>query len=124
MAQGVKYLECIICGKKYKGCRTCEDRVEYNPWRRYADTPKHYQVFRVIKDINAEIITNTEAKEMLDNIGIGLADLDEFLPHVKSFLEVLFVEKTSKKPKVATKKEEVSNEVVVEEVEIETSEEQ
>jgi hypothetical protein len=119
-----KYLYCIICGGKYKGCRTCKDRIEYNPWRAVSDTPQHYQIYRVIQDLNGGVVSKAEAKEMLQNINIGIADLDNFLPDVKAFLEGLFIETPVKKSKPIIKKEEIEEILFVDEPEKEPLDEQ
>ena len=122
--QKQNFLKCIICGKSYRGCRTCRGRSEYAPWRNVCDTPQHYQVYRVIQDLDVKILSKSEAKEMLENIGITSIDLDGFLPSVKSLLEPLFAEKKSRKTKDIAIEEDVSEKIDDGGVEIETPDEQ
>ena len=75
--QKQNFLKCIICGKSYRGYRTCRGRAEYSPWRNVCDTPQHYQVYRVIQDLDAEILSKSEAKKMLENIGITSVEYDD-----------------------------------------------
>lgn len=122
--QKQNFLKCIICGKSYRGCRTCRGRAEYAPWRNVCDTPQHYQVYRVIQDLDVKILSKSEAKEMLENIGITSIDLDGFLPSVKSLLEPLFAEKKSRKTKDIAIEEDVSEKIDDGGVEIEAPDEQ
>ena len=109
--QKQNFLKCIICGKSYRGCRTCRGRAEYSPWRNVCDTPRHYQVYRIIQDLDVKILSKSEAKEMLGNIGITSVDLDGFLPSVKSLLEPLFAEKKSRKTKDMAIEEDVPEKI-------------
>lgn len=118
------FLKCIVCGKEYRGCRTCQDRIEYNPWRAVCDTPLHYQVYSVIQQIQGGVITNTEAIEILSHLNVSESMIEDFLPNVKSFLEPLFIEKTSKKSKNTIKKERVEEISIVDKIETEVAEEQ
>ena len=122
--QKQNFLKCIICGKSYRGCRTCRGRAEYSPWRNVCDTPRHYQVYRIIQDLDVKILSKSEAKEMLGNIGITSVDLDGFLPSVKSLLEPLFAEKKSRKTKDIAIEEDVSEKIDEGEAEIEAPDEQ
>ena len=122
--QKQNFLKCIICGKSYRGCRTCRGRAEYSPWRNVCDTPRHYQVYRIIQDLDVKILSKSEAKEMLGNIGITSVDLDGFLPSVKSLLEPLFAEKKSRKTKDMAIEEDVSKKIDEGGAEIEAPDEQ
>jgi hypothetical protein len=95
-----RYLTCIICGKKYAGCRSCDDATSYKAWRSLCDTPQHFQIYRIIQELNLNAITLSEAKEMLSRIGVYKKDIDSLLPSVKAILEPVFARKQKVKEPV------------------------
>ena len=91
---------CIICGKGYHACDSCDPVKSFTPWRTIADTIDHYKIYMIIKQYNSKMITKTEAKNMLTNI--DLTGIKTFKDNVKTTLnEILkedgFGRKSSKK---------------------------
>ena len=91
---------CIICGKGYHACDSCDSVRSFTPWRALADTVEHYQIYMVIKQYNSKLITKSEAKAML--INIDLTEINSFKDSVKTILKEILKEdaparKSSKK---------------------------
>ena len=61
---------CVVCGKSYKLCRTCEDAKAKGlfRWRSSCDTPQCFQVLMVINDFYYEKISKEDARNLLDGI--------------------------------------------------------
>ncbi len=104
---------CIICGKGYHACDSCDSVKSFTPWRALADTADHYKIYLVIKQYNSKMITKNEAKTILENV--DLTGMDSFKDSVKDILNEIFKENSSvrksNKKKVV---EEVAEEPVAE----------
>ena len=81
---------CIICGKGYHACDSCDSVKSFTPWRALADTADHYKIYMVIKQYNSKMINKNEAKTMLSNI--DLTGMDSFKDSVKSVLNEILKE--------------------------------
>ena len=100
---------CIICGKGYHACDSCDSVKSFTPWRALADTADHYKIYMVIKQYNSKMITKNEAKTILENI--DLTGMNSFKDNVKTVLnEILKEDVTTRK---SSKKKAI--EIVVEE---------
>jgi hypothetical protein len=97
----------VICGKEYTLCPRCPPKngeEPYAAWRHTADTPKHYQLFIIVNEHSAGILSTESAIEQLDTI--GWKDMsDEVLPVIREYIETNILTKPakSKKSKKATK---------------------
>lgn len=104
---------CIICGKGYHACDSCDSVKSFMPWRILADTAEHYKIYMVIKQYNSKMITKNEAKTMLSNIDLG--GMDSFKDGAKSILDEILKEDTpSRKPNKKRAAEEIAEESVTE----------
>lgn len=92
-------VNCVVCGSEYEVCRLCPTTTSNTPWRVLCDTSVHYQVYLTIQDLKAKIITETEAKDCLNNIGISEDTVKTFLPHVQEILLPLFKNEQLKRKK-------------------------
>lgn len=71
---------CTICGVEYNYCPTCE---QLGGWKYYADNPECYKIFMVLYEIREKIISELEAKSILENMGINLSsDFSLYIPSV------------------------------------------
>ena len=109
---------CIICGKGYHACDSCDSVKSFTPWRTLADTADHYKIYMVIKQYNANVIIKEEAKAMLANI--DLTGMKDFKESVKKVLDEILkedvpVRKSSKKKTVEPVVEESTTESDTEE---------
>ena len=91
---------CIICGKGYHACDSCDSVKSFTPWRAIADTVGHYQIYMIIKQYNSKLITKSEARAMLKNL--DLTDMESFKDSVKTTLseilkEDVLIRKSNKK---------------------------
>lgn len=102
-----KVRNCLICGKKYEACHSCEQVITYTPWRRVCDTFEHYAVYGIIKGYQAGTLSKADAKNELKLINVSRKECEEFLPDVKALiLEILSEEKKASE----SKKKEVESE--------------
>lgn len=70
---------CIICGKRYNVCRTCEENKKiYFGWRTICDTAECYQAYVAITGVRDKVMTKDKAKEILDSLSIT-----SYLPNVQ-----------------------------------------
>ena len=106
---------CVVCGKGYHACDTCDEIKSFTPWRALTDTSEHYKIFLVLKQFNNKLISKDEAKAMLANI--DLTGRETFKESAKNVLDEIFKEepvarKISKKKSVKTEDVEVDVESV------------
>lgn len=109
---------CIICGKGYHACDSCDEIQSFTPWRKLACNPEHYKLYILLKQYNANVITKEEAKSMLANIDLtGMKDFKESTKKVLDEIlkEDIPVRKSSKKKAVETVIEESTTESDAEE---------
>lgn len=109
---------CIICGKGYHACDSCDEIQSFTPWRKLACSPEHYKLYILLKQYNSNVITKEEAKSMLANIDLtGMKDFKESAKKVLDEIlkEDIPVRKSSKKKTVETVVEESTTESDAEE---------
>ena len=106
---------CVVCGKGYHACDSCDEIKSFTPWRKLTDTAMHYQVFTVLKEYNNKLISKAEAIEMLSRLDIS--DKDTYKDSAKKVLDEILSE--DKAPRKNSKKKAVT---VNESVEVETDE--
>ena len=61
---------CIVCGKPYHSCDSCEKIKSYSPWRTIADTFDHYRIYVAIKSFDSGILSLEEVLQELDSLGV------------------------------------------------------
>lgn len=83
----VEFKNCLVCGKEFKPCATCNRNVpEELQWRRVVCCPSHFQYhLPIIKYVRKEI-TKAEAKKMLQN-AIGTYGKIEFCNNIKTVVK-------------------------------------
>lgn len=107
---------CVVCGKGYHACDSCEKIKSYTPWRTLTDTIEHFAIFIVLKDYNNKIIDKQEARKLLENS--DLSGRDSFKESSKKLLNEIFdnnitVESKKIKKKSSVKDESINNVVVI-----------
>lgn len=107
---------CVVCGKGYHACDSCEKIKSYTPWRTLTDTIEHFAIFTVLKDYNNKIIDKQEARKLLENS--DLSGRDSFKESSKKLLNEIFdnnitVESKKIKKKSSVKDESINNVVVI-----------
>lgn len=61
---------CIVCGKPYHSCDSCEKIKSYSPWRTITDTFDHYRIYVAIKSFDSGILSLEEVLQELDSLGV------------------------------------------------------
>jgi hypothetical protein len=98
---------CVVCGKGYHACDSCNETKSFTPWRTLTDSIEHFKIFTVLKDFNNKLISKKEARELLSNV--DLSDKDSFKDSAKSVLAEIY-----KDDVVETKTTRKRNKVVAE----------
>lgn len=83
---------CILCGKGYHACDSCNEIKTYSPWRTLTDTIEHFKIFIVLKDFHNKIISKEEAKAKLSEY--DLSEKDSFKDSAKNVLNEIFCEES------------------------------
>lgn len=78
---------CRICGKEYEVCPTCAEVKQYTPYRIICDTPKHFQLYTLIREYREGVVTPLEAKRELEQIGVSKAELKTLIQSVQDFVK-------------------------------------
>lgn len=81
---------CVVCGKGYHACDSCNETKAFTPWRSLTDSIEHFKIFMVLKDYNNQFITREEARELLSHA--DLSDKDSFKDSSKKLLDEIFRE--------------------------------
>ena len=84
---------CFLCGKEYEVCKMCQNVSQYTPWRRECDTPRHWQIYMIVKDFRKGILKASETKEQLDHLKVTFDEVKSFVPSVQKTLLPLYEEK-------------------------------
>lgn len=72
--------KCSICGETYSYCPNCANT---HAWKFYTDSYECYQIFMVLKQYGSKQIDKSEAKTMLERIGITeKTDLSIYKPKI------------------------------------------
>ncbi|MCI8495542.1 MAG: hypothetical protein HFI74_07665 [Lachnospiraceae bacterium] len=72
---------CLICGKTYRACHTCDNIRSFQPWRTITDTRNCYKIFLILNSYSNGHASLTSAKQQLQNC--NLSQFDFFLPHIQ-----------------------------------------
>lgn len=99
---------CVVCGKGYHACDTCNETKSFTPWRTLTDSIEHFKIFTVLKDYNNKLIDKKKAKELLSNL--NLSDKDSFKDSSKKLLYEIFNEEAIERKVVKRKKDIEKNE--------------
>lgn len=75
---------CIVCGKGYHACDSC-DETKFMTWRRLTDSSNHYEIRLVIDDYTSNVINKKQARKMLNKCDID--DYKTFLPHIVKIID-------------------------------------
>lgn len=90
---------CIICGKGYHACNSCNEIKTFTPWRALTDTIEHFQLYMVLQDYIDKKITKAEARKELSNF--DLSEKDTFKDSAKNAInEILNTKAVKAKTKV------------------------
>lgn len=117
---------CVVCGKGYHACDSCNETKSFTPWRTLTDSIEHFKIFTILKNYNNKLIDKNEAKRLLSNM--DLSDKDSFKDGSKKLLDEIFKEdvvvkkSTKKKPQKFIKLEEDMQDEIVEFIENNTEE--
>ena len=91
---------CIVCGKEYKACFNCADKLKMQPWTTVCDTQNCYKVYIIVHDFNYGYITKEEAKKKLEKVEYVFADLKEDVQKVVGEITGEKIEKAEKAEEV------------------------
>ena len=81
-------LWCVVCGKGYHACDSCNETKSFTPWRSLTDSIEHYKIFTVLRNFNNKLISKEEARELLSTV--DLSDKDSFKDSSKKVLDEIF----------------------------------
>ena len=107
---------CLVCGKEFKPCNTCNKSIDENlQWRRVVCCQEHFYYHIPIIEYIRGVITKSEAKAELESV-INKYGQIEFVDNIKSVVQdIMTVDKKSKKSAVSidteVKTEDVSNDI-------------
>ena len=68
---------CIVCGKKYKPCLSCQNQMKLKPWRTIADTADCYKIFLALAQYQNGYLSKEEAGRQLAQISYNKDELSE-----------------------------------------------
>ena len=90
------FTKCSICDEKYTYCPNCSAT---HAWKFYTDKYECYQIFMILKQYNSNQIDKSEAKSMLEQIGItSKSDLSIYKPKIADKIKnILAVEQKDDK---------------------------
>lgn len=86
---------CVICGRGYHACDSCNEIKSFTPWRSLTDSMEHFKIFTVLKDYNNKRISRSEAKRLLANV--DLSGKDTFKDSARKVLDEILSENTVKR---------------------------
>lgn len=79
---------CVVCGKGYHACDSCNKEKSFTPWRVLTDTIEHYKIFMILKNFNNQLISKERAQELL--FPMNLSDMESFKESAKKVLDKIF----------------------------------
>lgn len=89
---------CLICGKKYHLCITCErTRATWKPWKMIVDNENCYDIYQIINDYMFGKMSKDDAKAKLEKL--NLSELNSFNDNVKTVINEIVDEKKVTKVK-------------------------
>lgn len=93
--------QCVVCGEKYHSCDNCGRIKKDTPWRSICDTAKHYQIYLLIRNYQAQVITKHEAQEELKTLNVYKGSYNTWKPGVKKVLDEILSNPNRKQNKLA-----------------------
>lgn len=85
--------KCIVCSTLYHHCDDCGKMKSFTPWRAICDTQEHYQAYLLFIELEHDSVSKSDAKEILNRIGIGLNEIQNFVPVIKNMFEEILTDK-------------------------------
>lgn len=82
--------KCIVCGKLYHSCDSCERIKSYSPWRTITDSFNHYQIYVTIKSFDSNIISQEEAIQELRDLGVTESTYKDWPEGTQKKLDTIF----------------------------------
>lgn len=93
---------CIICGKKYHLCISCErTKATWKKWKIITDSENCYNIYNVVNDYNFNKISKEEARNLLEQL--DLKEVSTFNENVQELIKDIMAEKVVIENKKATK---------------------
>lgn len=81
---------CFLCGAEYEVCKMCSQIKHYTPWRMECDSPRHWQIYVIVKDLRKGLLKPDEAKEQLEQLKVTLEEVKTFVASVQETLLPLY----------------------------------
>ena len=78
---------CIICGKSYHACPSCDRVRSFQPWRTITDSKDCYKIFLILNSCSHGYSDRTETLEQLGSC--DLSQLDSFVPHIRETIQTI-----------------------------------
>ena len=79
---------CLVCQTPYRYCYTCPTDLQNPSWKNLFDTEQCKEIFNILSKNGQGIITDDEAKELLDNC--DLSQKDAFAVNIKTHINNLY----------------------------------
>lgn len=76
---------CVLCGKGYHACDSCNDTKAFASWKSLTDTVEHFKIFIILRDFHNGILSKDEAKDKLSEF--DLTERSSFKNSAKKVLE-------------------------------------
>lgn len=96
------FTKCSICDERYSYCPNCSST---HAWKFYTDKYECYQIFMVLKQYNSNQIDKSEAKSMLEQIGItNKSDLSIYNPKIAGTIKNILTDEQHDKKEFAEEK--------------------
>lgn len=84
---------CVICGKKYHSCDTCDKIKTYTPWRTVCDTQNHYLIYITLRSYQEGMISGENARAQLEHYGITSGEFGDYISPVAALMSEIFEER-------------------------------
>lgn len=78
---------CSICGKEYRACLSCKEKMKIMPWKRLTDTEECYKIFLTVQSYTNKNTTKEEARSALEKVKFNK---EELKPHIQAAIDEIF----------------------------------
>lgn len=78
---------CSICGKEYRACLSCKEKMKIMPWKRLTDTEECYKIFLTLQSYTNKNTTKEEARSALEKVKFNK---EELKPHIQAAIDEIF----------------------------------
>ena len=112
--------KCILCGKEYKYCKSCNSRVKQEPWNALYDVENCKNISKALTDYNLKIITKEEARNELSKCDTSIELKEVYRNEIN---EIMSKSKRGSRAKLMVVDEAIVEPTVVEEIVEEIKEE-